>query len=139
MEKFSSVRDALKTDFPVIAALHSSGGLDYRLPELDSPLILAHKVIEGPEGVIGSTFLRLTAETFLLLDPALDPLRKFSSIQALNDAICLEAWRLGLDDLNARIPPEITQRFAKRLHQLGWEQGRSGWVAWSRELNCGMR
>lgn len=128
------VRPYSATDLPVIEAIHRVGGLDYRLPDLNSPLIVAHQVYEGPDGVQGSVFLRLTAETFLLLDPTLHPQHKFSAIQQLNDAIVLEAWRLGLDDLNARIPPEINQRFAKRLTQLGWERGRSSWVAWSKTV-----
>lgn len=126
------VRDAIATDYPVIEALHQAMGSDYRLPALSSPLIVANKVVLGPEGIVGSLFLRLTAETFLLLDPMLAPREKFSAIQSLNDAIVLEAWRLGLDDLNARIPPEITQRFTKRLLQLGWEQARPGWTEWSK-------
>ncbi len=133
MDECSSVRDADPPDFPVIEAIHRISGLDYRLPDLASPLIVAHKVVEGPEGVVGSLFLRLTAETFLLLDPTLHPKRKFSAIQQLNDAIVLEAYRLGLDDLNARIPPE-TATFHKRMTQLGWIKARPGWSAWS--ISC---
>jgi hypothetical protein len=97
--------------------------------------VIANKVAIGPEGVIGSCFLQLTAEAVLLLDPALDPRRKFSAIRELNHAICLDAWRLGLDDLNARLSPETTQRFSKRLTQLGWHQSRPGWSAWSRRVD----
>lgn len=136
LENKGSVRDASPLDFPVIEAIHRSGTADYRLPDLTSPLILSHKVVEGPEGVMGSLFIRATAETFLLLDSSLSLRRKLMSVQALNDAICLEAWRLGLDDLNARTPPE-TATFHKLMTQLGWSEARPGWSAWSRQ--CGMR
>lgn len=107
-------------------------GLDYRLPALNSPLIVAHQVCEGPEGVIGSVFLRLTAETFLLLDPSLSAYRKIKTVQALQPAILLDAWRLGLDDLNARVPETTERKFANQLSQLGWTKARPGWGAWSR-------
>ena len=126
------IRNASSSDFHTIQALHKAGGWDFPLPNLSSPLIITNKVVEGPEGIIGCSFLQLTAEAVLLLDPALDPRQKFSTIQQLNDAICLEAWQLGLDDLNARTSPEITKRFSKRLLQLGWKQARPGWSAWSR-------
>lgn len=132
MVKSSSVRNALKTDFQVIEAIHRAGNWNFSIPDLNSPLVVANKVVEGPEGIIGSCMLQLTAEAIMLLDPALDPRRKFSTIQQLNDAVTLEAWRLGLDDLNARTDPETTKRFSKRLQQLGWQQSRPGWLAWSR-------
>jgi hypothetical protein len=129
------VRDANPSDFPVIRALHSEAGWDFGIPDLSSPLILINKVVEGPEGVIGSCFCRLTAETFLLLDPNLDPRRKVVAMQELQPAVFSTAWALGLDELNARISPETTRRFSKRLKQLGWQEARSGWSAWSRVCN----
>lgn len=128
------VRDANSSDLPVIEAIHQASGADYRLPDLNSPLIVAKKVSVGANGVVGTCFLRLTAETYLILDPNLDPKEKFASIEELQSEILLEAYRLGLDDLNARIPPEITKRFTKRLIQLGWQIGRPDWSAWS--ISC---
>ncbi len=133
MGKLLSVRDALKTDFPVVEVMHRMGGLDYQLPDLTSPLVLVHKVCEGPEGVVGSCFLRLTAETFLLLDTSLSAYRQLKTVQALQPAILLEAYRLGLDDLNARIPETIERKFTNPLNQLGWTKARPGWSAWSRQ------
>lgn len=135
LERFSSVRDALPSDFPIIQAIHRTAGWDFLLPDFNSPLVVSNKVAIDHEGVIGSCFLQLTAEAVLLLDPSLDPRRKFSAIQQLNDAVTLEAWRLGLDDLNARTSPETTKRFSKRLVQLGWHQSRPGWSAWSRRID----
>ena len=129
------IRDYLPSDLPIIQAIHRAGLDDFNLPDFASPLILTNKVATGPEGVIGSCFLQLTAEAVLLLDPALEPRRKFSAIQELNDAVTLEAWRLGLNDLNARCSPETTKRFSKRLLQLGWHQSRPGWSAWSRRVD----
>jgi hypothetical protein len=129
------IRDANTSDFPILQAIHRAGSDNFNLPDFASPLILTNKVAMGPEGVIGCCFLQLTAEAVLLLDPALEPRRKFSAIQELNDAVTLEAWRLGLNDLNARCSPETTKRFSKRLLQLGWHQSRPGWSAWSRRVD----
>ena len=129
------IRDANTSDFPILQAIHRAGLDDFILPDFSSPLVIVNKVVTGPEGVIGSCFLQLTAEAVMLLDPELDPRRKFSAIQELNDAVTLEAWRLGLNDLNARCSPETTKRFSKRLLQLGWHQSRPGWSAWSRRVD----
>src|ERR1700677_963929 len=129
------IRDYTSPDLPIIQAIHRAGSDNFSIPDFASPLILTNKVSTGPEGVIGCCFLQLTAEAVLLLDPALDPRRKFNAIQELNDAVTLEAWRLGLNDLNARCSPETTKRFSKRLLQLGWHQTRSGWSAWSRRVD----
>jgi hypothetical protein len=129
------IRDSNPFDLPIIQAIHRSVLDDFALPDFNSPLIVANKVAIGPEGVIGCCFLQLTAEAVLLLDPELDPRRKFSAIQELNDAVTLEAWRLGLNDLNARCSPETTKRFSKRLLQLGWHKTKPGWSAWSRRVD----
>ena len=127
------VRDSILSDAEFIKEAHTASGMDYRLPDLESPLFFVRKTVEDTEGnVIGACYLRLTAETYLWLDPNLSPKGKIEAMSAMQPQVLASAWSLGLDDVEARIPEDIEKKFKKRLHQLGWSKDRSGWSPWSR-------
>jgi len=126
------VRDANPEDFPTIEQIHGKMGLDYRLPNLAHPLFLVRKVAAEEDGVTAACFLRLTAETYLWLDPKLTARAKVETMNELQPAVLAAAWAQGLDDIEARIPETVERRFRKRLTQLGWSRNRPGWFAWSR-------
>ncbi|MFP5230770.1 MAG: hypothetical protein ACLGXA_24400 [Acidobacteriota bacterium] len=120
-----------------IQSLHAAGGLDYRLPDLESPLLIVKKAVTNEKGeVIGACLLRLTAETMLVLSPELSPREKMDAMEAMQPEVLNAAWSLGLDDIEARIPEESEQIFEKRLNQLGWSRDRDGWHPWSRSTNA---
>jgi len=128
-----SVRDSIPTDYPAIEGIHSGMGMDYRMPDLESPLFIVKKVYQDEDGRIkGACFLRLTAECYLWMSPDLSPRDKVSVMQAMQPEVLRSAWLLGLDDIEARIPRDLERRFHKRLKQLGWSQDRSDWHPWSR-------
>lgn len=106
--------------------------MDYRLPDLESPLFIVKKLVEEDGKVIGACLLRLTAETMLLLSPDLGPVKKMDAMEAMQPEVLHTAWSQGLDDIEARIPDETEAIFEKRLHQLGWTKNRDGWNAWTR-------
>lgn len=124
------VRDYEVSDLPQIKAIHEDGGLDYNLPSLDSPLCLVKKVYVVDGHVVAAMFLRLTAETYLLVSG--EPGKKMDAMEALQPAVLDEAYSKGLDEVVAVIPDSILKRFAKRLKQLGWNKGRDGWILFSR-------
>jgi hypothetical protein len=126
------VRDAQNEDFPAIGRIHAGMGLDYQLPELAHPLFLVRKVAVDESRVTAACFLRLTAETYLWLDPVLQPRDKVMAMNALQPEVLRAAWAKGLDDVEARIPETVERRFEKRLKQLGWLKARPGWAPWSR-------
>lgn len=127
------VRDARPEDNAAIGAIHLSSGIDYRIPDLNSPLFFVRKVAESENVLLGACFLRIAAETYLWLEPGQSPRSKLKTMQALQPAVLANAWRLGIDDVEARIPETIETRFRKRLTQLGWTPNRNGWRPWSRE------
>lgn len=129
------VRDATPEDFPEIEKIHAAMGLDYKLPELESPLFIVRKLIERDGKVIGACLLRLTAETFLLLSPELGPEEKMHAMEAMQPEVVSEAWKQGLEEIEARIPHETEEIFKKRLIQLGWTRNRDGWHPWTRETS----
>lgn len=107
--------------------------MDYKLPDLDSPLLIVKKAVTDETGkLLGFCVLRLTAECMLLLDPDQRPEEKMKVMTTLSPAVIGEAWRLGLDDVMSTIPEDMEKRFTKRLGGLGWSKDRNGWALWSR-------
>lgn len=115
--------------------LHQKMGMDYQLPNLESPLLLVKKAVKDNSGnLLGFCVLRLTAECMLLVDPDLRPDSKMEVMTALSPSVIEEAYAQGLDDLMAAIPEDVETRFQKRLKELGWDKDRRGWNLWSRSL-----
>lgn len=129
------VRDANSRDFASIEAMHGAMDVGYILPDLKSPLFFVRKVAENGTGVMGACFLRLNAECFLWLHPALGPNVKLDVMEALQPQTFADAWRQGIDQIEARIPETIERRFQKRLKQLGWKRGSPDWHTWGRNID----
>lgn len=130
------VRDANPTDYPAIEEIHAEMGMDYQMPNLDSPLFIVKQVYESKDGrALAACFLRLTAECYLWMDPDLSPRDKVTVMEALQPEVLRKAWLLGLDDIEARIPRDLEERFHKRLKQLGWDRDRPEWHPWSRSTH----
>jgi len=129
-----SVVDVAPEHHEEIRAIHAAGGLDYRLPDLESPLLIVKKAVVNERGeVIGACLLRLTAETILLLPPESGPKEKMDVMESLQPEVLRAAWEQGLDEISARIPEETEKIFEKRLRQLGWIKARP-WAEWGHFL-----
>jgi len=126
------IRDARPEDIDDIARIHQRMGLDYKMPNLESPLFLIQKVVERNGKVIAASALRLEAETYLWLSPDLDALDKVEAMRGMQPAIVQDAWERGLDNLVCWIPEEVEKKFRRRLKTLGWQRDREGWHSWSR-------
>jgi hypothetical protein len=130
-----TVRDYTDADRPAVEKLHRDMGMDYKLPELSDPLFIVRKVYLNDAGrVIGTEFLKIQAEAYLMLDCRLDTVEKTRVIAHLSHAVEREAYNRGLDTLVAYIPEDISTKFTKRLNLLGWDKARKGWITWFREL-----
>ena len=134
-----SVRDADVNDLPAVRQIHLRMGMDYRFPEIDgetgdiSPLFLVRKVKTDASGkVVAACFLKVSAETYLWLEPEISAQAKMQAMLEMQPEVLSEAYRKGLDDIEARIPETVERRFLKRLQKLGWVRNRPGWFPWSR-------
>jgi len=88
----------------------------------------------GSSLIVGAAFLRLTAEAYLLLDPhAGTPQQRWRWLLALHAAAERDAWQRGLADVHAWLPPQIAQRFGKRITQLGWRRD-DAWTPYCKKL-----
>jgi hypothetical protein len=127
------IRDLLPEDLPALKEIHRKQGFNYNLPDLLSPLFLVKKVREVDGRVVGALCIRLTAETYLLVEGS--PVAKGRSIEELQPELIREAYEKGLDDLVFVVPPEIVDEFHPALERLGWSRTRD-WPMYQRDLNA---
>ena len=64
------VRPYTDADFAALRAMHAAQGFGYPLPDPSDPLFLVRTVVEDEGRPRMAALLRLTAETYLLADPA---------------------------------------------------------------------
>jgi hypothetical protein len=99
-------------------------------PDLQDPIFLYTAVVIHNGRVVISSSLRGTAEFFLVVDhDAATPEQRWQWLQEVKDHMVQAAFRLGLDQLTAWIPPEIDDSFRKRLEELGFT--RSPWQSYT--------
>jgi hypothetical protein len=147
------IREYRQTDLDALRAIHAAQGFDYALPDLNNPLFVTKLVFAektrskgndaGPktttpeaqdERIIGAALLRLTAETYLLLDPRIgSPSDRWHCLLALHAATECDAWQRGLEDVHAWLPPPIARKFGKRIERLGWVRD-DAWTPYCRKL-----
>ena len=115
------VREYQESDLAHLRAIHAAQVFDYAPPDLSNPLFITKKVLANEGAIVGATFLRLTAEAYLLLDPrAGTPRERWQWLLALHAAAERDAWERGLEDVHAWLPPPIAKKFGRRVAQLGW-------------------
>src|SRR5260221_2792944 len=86
-----------------------------------------------PRHVVMAVLLRLTAETYLLHDPAAGtPKLRWQRFLALHEAPRSSAAPRGLDDVQAFLPPRVARAFPRRLARLGWTP--DPWSCFSRRV-----
>ena len=130
------LRDFTLSDLNRVKEIHEAQGVDYKFPDLTSPLFVVTKVIEH-EGVVqacGGMYLQ--AEAYLWISPEgwTTPQAKLDAIKALDAANLGECWLKGIDVACLYLPPGM-ERFGDRLvEDLGWSKDRDGWVTYSRSI-----
>lgn len=127
------IRDYDQKDFPALKSIYTAQGFDYPMPNISEPLFMVRKVREVNGRVVGGLFLRLTAETFLLVEGS--PMVKARSIRELQPSVVAEAYQKGLSEMICVVPPEISKEFTLPLTKMGWELTRE-WPMWQRILHA---
>lgn len=76
-----------------------------------------------PRRIAMAILLRLTAEAYLLHDPAAGTARqRWQHFLCLHEAARNSAAARGLDDVQAFLPPPVARAFGRRLQRLGWSR-----------------
>jgi hypothetical protein len=109
-------------------------GLDYQCPNFDSPLFLIKKVFVDDVRCIAASVVKIRAEGMLLVDPEVRPELKMLAMCELQRETLTEAWRRGLDEIDAAVPDVL--QFQKRLRELGWTAEREGWTVWTHKTEA---
>jgi hypothetical protein len=136
------IREYREGDLEALKAIHARQDFSYEFPHLENPLFLTKIVLtdgesDGTSGqqILAAALLRLTAEAYLLLDPASgSPREKWQRLLALHDAARRDAWRRGLEDVHAWLPPPIAKKFGRRLSRLGWIRD-DAWTPYCKKLD----
>jgi len=88
----------------------------------------------SPSRIAMAVLLRLTAEAYLLHDPAAGtPRQRWRRFLALHEAAQNSAASRGLDDVQAFLPPRVARAFGRRLARLGWTH--DPWPCFSRRVS----
>lgn len=124
------VRPYIDTDLESFRRIHAESGLDYRFPDLSSPLFVIKTVIERAGRPATLLAAKLEAETYLMTAGA--PEDKWDDIQMAQPVFMNALWERGLDSTYCVVPPSIDKHFAKRMKSLGWTPIRD-WRPWTRE------
>ena len=139
------VHEYRAADLDELRQIHAAQNFPYAFPDLANPLFLtklvltdedrtpSHRAVSSPTAhrsrttehtkILGAALLRLTAEAYLILDPQLkNPRDRWNAILALHAAAQRDAQQRGLEDVHAWLPPQVAQKFGRRLARLGWRR-----------------
>ena len=133
-----TIRGYQQGDFDAIRRIHESTEIDYKFPDLNSPLFVVTKVVEIDGKIVAAGGLYLLAEAYLWMSPEDwgTPQEKLDAVDALQQSAFHDAWMKGIDCACLWLPPGM-ERFGERLvNDLGWSRDRNGWVSFSRKLNA---
>lgn len=116
------VRPYEAKDRKTVEALHRMQNFGYEAPDWSKMLVSA--VVEVDGQVAMASFLRKTAETYLLLDPDSENKKreKLGQLLILHKEIVNPALKAGLTDFHCWLPPQIDLKFGRLLMHLGWEK-----------------
>ncbi len=130
------IRDLQPSDVAEVQRIHEDSGIDYRLPDLLSPLFLVKKVLDIGGTVRVCVAGYLTSEAYLFADRSDwgDPEQKWLAIQEVANVAIQEAKEKGLEEVVIWLPPGM-ERFGERLESdLKFQKDRSEWKSYSKRL-----
>lgn len=122
------IREYTESDFEEIKRLHDESGLDYKLPPLSRKEFFSLRVVRDGEGIGMATFLKHTAEAYLICNPKWrNPAWRFEALRQLSHQCNNDSRDVGVTEVTAFLPPKMVAKFGRRLGKLGWEKIRNDW------------
>jgi hypothetical protein len=128
------VRNYEPSDLERVKEIHAASGIDYRFPDLSSPLFIVKKVlvVDGIVRQCGALYVQCEAYLFSDSSEWGTPEEKLEGIKAIDAAGIYDAWLAGVNDVVLWLPPNMA-RFGERLvDDLGFERDREGWYTYSK-------
>jgi hypothetical protein len=138
------IRDFEPRDLPKIKDLLAANDLPKEcMPDLlvtdelgrkqKNPLFVVQRVFEVEGKTAMLCFLKIRSELYFFIDHTVGtPESRWEWLQEFTEDMRQQAWKLGLDQMTAFVPPDIDESFSKRLKDLGFVK--SPWVPYSLNL-----
>ena len=125
------VRPFTGADLEDFRRIHAESKLDYRFPDLNSPLFIAKTVIERAGKPTTLLAGHLTVETYLMTSG--NAKERLEDIEAVQPVWLAALWSKGIDDAYCGVPKSVDRHFRKHMERLGWERGRPEWINYFRD------
>ncbi len=130
------IRSYCPSDLEAIKKIHEASGLDYKLPNLNSPYFMVNKILEVDGEVKAAYGMRAFVECYLWMDKSrwADAEEKWLAIKALDREATEAAAVIGIDDVTCYVPPGL-ERFGRRISGkdgLGFKRDRAGWISYTK-------
>lgn len=126
-----TVRPYAESDLDTFKRIHADSGLDYKFPDLSSPLFVAKLVVERNGEPTSLVMGKIHAETYLVTSG--NAAERLKDIEELQPQYISDLWALGIDNVFCGVPRSIDRHFAKHMERLGWERGRPEFLNWFRD------
>jgi hypothetical protein len=124
------IRPYKTSDLDAIKRIHADSKLDYRFPNIDSPLFINKTVIERNGRPTTLLAGKIDIESYLITSGT--AAERLEDIEAAQPAFLHELWLQGIDSVYCGVPKVIDRHFRKHMERLGWERGRPGWINYFR-------
>lgn len=125
------VRPFTEADLEAFRKIHAESKLDYRFPDLSSPLFLNKTVVERDGKPTTLLAGKIDIEAYLMTSGAAK--ERLEDIEAVQPVFLRELWLQGIDSVYCGVPRVVDRHFRKHMERLGWERGRSEWVNYFRD------
>jgi len=126
------VRPFTEADLEAFRRIHAASGLDYRFPDLGSPLFLNKTVVERDRKPTTLLAGKIDIETYLMTSGTAK--ERLEDIEAVQPVFLHELWLQGIDSVYCGVPKVVDRHFRKHMERLGWERGRPEWTNYFRNV-----
>lgn len=130
------IRDLEPSDVEQVRQIHEDSQLDYRFPNIQSPLFLVKKSlsVDGKVRIALGGYIQLEAYLWLDQSDWADPEQKLIALQEVAKAAIEEAGGKGVEEVVIKLPPDM-ERFGRRLAEdFEFTEDRSGWRTFSKRI-----
>lgn len=126
------VRPYRPEDLDAVRKIHAESKIDYRFPDLSSPLFIVKTVVERAGKPTTLLAGKIDVETYLMTSGTAQ--ERLEDIEAAQERFLADLWAEGIDTAYCGVPRAVNRHFGKHMERLGWERGRPGWINWFRDV-----
>ena len=126
------VRPYTEADMEKFRQIHADSRIDYKYPDLNSPLFISKVVVERSGQPTTLLAGKIDVESYLMTSGTAK--ERLEDIEAAQGRWLTELWLKGIDTAYCGVPASVNRHFGRHLERLGWERGRKDWINWFRDV-----